>query len=457
MESNPAYGFAQQNTASETPTADNTYELVDLPATSEKCTDKKNNAGDHDIPVVDKKPQRRPSVGVLAAILAVLALVVAITAIVVLNQTDISNQHRQVQDINTIREMLNQTGDNSNQEIQSIQLEIANLREMLNQTRDNPNQENQSLKLDIATLREMRNQTRDNSYHEIQSLQLKIENLREMLNFFQGRLLNHLNYTGIFFNPATSCSDISQDNPSGDYWIQTDRVNSPVQVYCDMTRTCCSTAGGWTRVANLDMTDPSQQCPDGFRQVTRTTAPLRTCGRPGSGCVSSTFPVHGIEYSQVCGRVIGYHFSSPNAFHNSQSIDDIYADGVSLTHGQSPRQHIWTFAAALGETYSFTGYLCPCTRPSDTYVGTIPSFVGNDYFCDTAERGSHQAIFYPDDPLWDGQGCGGTSTCCSFNNPPWFCKQLPQPTTDDIELRLCGKFGIHNQDTPLEIVEVYVK
>ena len=33
-------------------------------------------------------------------------------------------------------------------------------------------------------------------------------------------------------NPASSCSDISQDSPSGEYWIQTN-PNSLVQVYCD--------------------------------------------------------------------------------------------------------------------------------------------------------------------------------------------------------------------------------
>ena len=72
------------------------------------------------------------------------------------------------------------------------------------------------------------------------------------------------------------------------------------------------------RVANLDMTDPSQQCPDGFRLVNRTTVPLRTCGRPVNfiGCVSTTFPVHGIEYSHVCGRLLGYQDRTPDAFHS---------------------------------------------------------------------------------------------------------------------------------------------
>ena len=262
----------------------------------------------------------------------------------------------------------------------------------------------------------------------------------------------------------SSCSDIAQDSPSGEYWIRNNNTNSPVQVYCDMNRTCCNTTGGWTRVANLDMTDPSQHCPDGFRLVNRTTAPLRTCGRPNNnstGCVSTTFPVHGIKYSQVCGRVIGYQDRSPDGFaafylNRLLTIDDTYTDGVSITHGESPRQHIWTFVSATDETRANL-QTCPCTRPDLRYTGVVPPFIGQDYFCETGSRDHWEHIFYPDDPLWNGQGCGGTSTCCSFNNPPWFCKQLPQPTTDDIELRLCGDENTINEDTPLEMVEIYIK
>ena len=216
------------------------------------------------------------------------------------------------------------------------------------------------------------------------------------------------------------------------------------------------------RVANLDMTDPSQQCPAGFRLVTRTTAPLRTCGRPDGnfkGCVSTTFPLLGIEYSQVCGRVIGYQDRSTDAFDrgNGLTIEDDYVDGVSLTHGQLPRQHIWTFASAHDEINS-DRFVCPCTRPDLPYTGVVPTFIGQDYFCETGSSNQFEHIFYPDDPLWNGQGCGGTSTCCSFNNPPWFCKQLPQPTTDDIELRLCADDRVfNNEDIPLEMAEIYVK
>ena len=78
------------------------------------------------------------------------------------------------------------------------------------------------------------------------------------------------------------------------------------------------------------------------------------------------------------------------------------------------------------------------------------SLCGPRLLCDRSRSGGQVGVFYADDPLWDGQGCGGTSTCCEFNNPPWFCKQLPQPTTDYIELRLCVDEDISNEDTPID-------
>ena len=78
----------------------------------------------------------------------------------------------------------------------------------------------------------------------------------------------------------------------------------PVIMYCDMERLCCSNgARGWMKVADVDMTDSNQQCPNGFKLNSRTTAPLRTCGRPDrllQGCVSTTYPVNGVQYSRVC-------------------------------------------------------------------------------------------------------------------------------------------------------------
>ena len=127
-------------------------------------------------------------------------------------------------------------------------------------------------------------------------------------------------------------------------------------------------------------------------------------GIGGGGCSSATLSVHNIQYSQVCGKIIGYQQKTPDAFqpyqYNSRlTIDDGYVEGISLTHGRPPRKHIWTFAAALHEYNSHWLFVCPCTNRNNPVTIKIPSHVGNDYFCDTASRSNHQFRFYPDDPL----------------------------------------------------------
>ena len=273
-------------------------------------------------------------------------------------------------------------------------------------------------------------------------------------------------HQGIFWSPVKSCSDLPPWSRSGDYWLQTNETSNPVQVHCNMNPTNCSCdkTGGWMRVTNLDMSDPNQRCPNGLKTL---SAPLRTCGRTDwpVKCSSTLFETYGVEYSHVCGKIKAYQYGAPDAFvsyrrNNATSIDSSYLDGISLTHGRSPRQHIWTFAAAIDEVYRQTAEsMCSCTlehAPSPP-IRPAPPFVGNDYFCDTAAREHWQIKFYSDDPLWDGHGCGTLSSCCEFNSPPWFCKQLPLPTTDDIELRICGNQPPSDEDTPVEKIEIYVK
>ena len=174
---------------------------------------------------------------------------------------------------------------------------------------------------------------------------------------------------------------------------------------------------------------------------------------------STTFSVGGLSYSRVCERIKGYQFGATNAFYRSvQGIDSYYVCGVSLTHGEpGSRQHIWTFAGGATEvTFDFRDELCPC----DTYdYSHVPQFVGDDYFC---ESGFHfpwnfTFILYHTDPLWDGEDCTDNSSCCQFNNPPWFTKNLPNSTTDDIELRICTNAQPSLQDVPLELIELYVQ
>ena len=272
--------------------------------------------------------------------------------------------------------------------------------------------------------------------------------------------------------PANSCHEISElhpRQPSGHYWVRS-RNGTAVQVYCDMDRVCgCNSTGGWTRIANLNMSNPSEQCP-GNLTIRTYSSSRRLCGRGtiGAGCRSAVYSSYGISYSNVCGRMIGYEYASPSAFSrnsfSSPTIDSYYVDGVSLTHGPSgARQHIWTFAAGfLEDITTVNDYLgCPC---ADRVVRTVvPSFVGNDYFCESGNPGPSWSFYvlYANDPLWDGQGCG-SPPCCELSYPPgetttWFCKQLPQDTTDDVEVRICADQPDWDEDIPLERIELYIR
>ena len=214
------------------------------------------------------------------------------------------------------------------------------------------------------------------------------------------------------------------------------------------------------RVANLNMTDPNQQCPENL--TLSHTNSIRLCGKKtDSSCDSVTFTTYGVQYRQVCGRVRGYQFGSPDAFERwvncsaPCTIDKPYVDGVSITHGASPRKHVWTYAASVFENHAEESN-CPCTGSGTS----PPAFVHSDYYCEAAlNRPPWQPIIlYPNDPLWDGQNCDGLEhTCCNSPNLPWFCKKLNESTTDDLEFRLCVDEPRTNEDVPIDLVELYIQ
>ena len=133
------------------------------------------------------------------------------------------------------------------------------------------------------------------------------------------------------------------------------------------------------------LSDPTQTCPPAW---SLTSTPRRSCTRPPNAgnltCYSAMFSTRGVQYTQVCGRVIRYQFEHPGAFFDSEGkgIDSPYVDGVSLTYG-SPRQHVWTFANAIDEYPLNYEHKCPCTNVTEQPPIPIPSFVDNDYFCET--------------------------------------------------------------------------
>ena len=158
---------------------------------------------------------------------------------------------------------------------------------------------------------------------------------------------------GIMSVTTTVESNISQLH------TQLDAVNKlAISIQEEVIRIHCG-SGEWYRIAYLNMSDPSQQCPPAWREYNYTQ--FRTCGRPVSttGSRSSKSYSTNRQYSKVCGRVIGIQVASPDAFHANQGINYGYVDGVSITYG-SPRKHISSFAGSYSEIGSDTNALCPC-------------------------------------------------------------------------------------------------
>ena len=107
---------------------------------------------------------------------------------------------------------------------------------------------------------------------------------------------------------------------------------------CDMDRVCsCNGTGGWTHIAYLNMTDPNQQCPQAWREV---SFPKRTCRRTSSRYESEYFSIYNNNYSQLHGKVIAYQYGSTDAFElyinrraPPNTIVTDYIDGVSIPMG----------------------------------------------------------------------------------------------------------------------------
>ena len=293
---------------------------------------------------------------------------------------------------------------------------------------------------------------RDDTPIEFMELYVKVDevNIKELEHNLLNNVTKELRKT---------YNDLYEDLEQTEHNVKSNVTKGLEMIYDDFHKSLghiCGGTGGWRRMVYLNMTNNNNNCPSGW-QLTEYSK--RTCGpvsTSGLTCDSVIFPVSGGAYTSVCGTIIAYQKNIPDAFEaynegQVTTIDDAYVCGVSLTHG-SPRQHIWTFAAGSVEDEPTRNDACPCDA---TINIVVPSFVGGDYFCESGSNSGRSDKFYPDDPLWDGKNCSSSSTCCSFKNPPYFTKQLPNPTTDDIEARLCRWFT--GDDTPIEFIELYVK
>ena len=255
-----------------------------------------------------------------------------------------------------------------------------------------------------------------------------------------------------------SCQEILYCFPSAPSGYHEIRVpnGSLVQVYCDMEGTNCGGQGGWMRVANVNMSQDGASCTQGLTQKVRSD--LTLCGQNATGCEGTLFSALGLSYSRVCGQLRGYQFGTPDGFdpyffNNNVQLIQGYVDGVSITYDTASPKHIWTFA--VGNDLTLGTNACPCNSGG---TAIVPPYVGNDYYCETGNNAASDfSGFLPDDPLWDWQQCVGVEApCCTHPNMPWFINTLGQTTTEDIQLRLCINEAPTNEETLLQLIELYV-
>ena len=211
------------------------------------------------------------------------------------------------------------------------------------------------------------------------------------------------------------------------------------------------------RVAHLNMTDTSSQCPVGFRVETANNTRFCIRNTSSAGCGSMLFEPFGLTYSQVCGYVRGYSFETVDAFADSHRgscnppLSGNYVDGVSISYGNPPAHHLWTYAAGVAEQHYY--YSCPCTSGS-----RAPPYVGSDYYCEAGALNNPPSPWHTSDPLWDGMQCGGVEgPCCDHPGLPWFNKNTSTPTTVTINVRICLDEDTSNENLGVERLEVFVK
>ena len=266
-------------------------------------------------------------------------------------------------------------------------------------------------------------------------------------------------------NAYDNCSQVSKVNSSAisGYYMIRALNGSLISVYCDMEGSNCDDKGGWMRVGYLNMSEPNALCPPELYNYNFNSINHSLCDRFNSssgGCNSTFFNTHGISYQHICGQVRGYQYRIadgiyPNDDNSNNSIDGYYVDGVSITHGNNPRKHIWSYICGQLE-HGTNHQNCPCNNVSEA---TLPSYVGNDYYCESGaglNNGWPNDVFT--DILWDGQNCPGIeATCCTSPKMPWFLKTLSNFVTDNIEVRLCSSQGYPDEATPIDIIELLVR
>ena len=287
---------------------------------------------------------------------------------------------------------------------------------------------------------------------------------------------NIVNTLNNVWRDGTTCEVIFNTDPSNPtgYYIKLEAGKLTV-MYCDMNQIFnpsiknikkCGKDGPWERIGYLNMAE-SYNCPSAWQEY--TTGGIRTCKRKSSGasCDSDIIHLNGKQYTEICGRVVGYQYGLTMGIigGSEQDINRYYVNGVSITHG-TPRQHVWTLMAGLSEKESvpFSNYLCPCQTGGSH--SNVQKFIENDWYCESGNtidvgHTSSSQLTYMSDPLWDGKGCSNDESPCCAQKPgqppqPWFHKVIPGGTNDDLEIRICNRLDKSSADVLVTMYELYI-
>ena len=249
------------------------------------------------------------------------------------------------------------------------------------------------------------------------------------------------------FSSCEELLNISLLFPAGMYRVRSSNCSFTLK-YCSTSTaiSCSGVPGNWRRIAYLSNNTSPVECPMGYELINDPNVPALCRRNPtGARCSSITYSTNENSYSQVCGTIHGSYFGDPDGFglHGLRSantpLKGNYVDGISLTHGSMNEHHIWTFSAIVNYDSNPTDICSVCARIK-------PNYVGLDYSCDVLGTQPCRNNCSPRQ-IWGSGQCIGNIT---------FYKNLMQPTSDDIEMRVCTDQAHDDEDIFLSFVEIFV-
>ena len=245
------------------------------------------------------------------------------------------------------------------------------------------------------------------------------------------------------FNSCEDVSNFSIQLPSGIYNISSSSSSTGTYCFTTIAFSCHGIPGRWKRITFWSNNTSPVECPKGFVRINDSNVPALCKRNPtGAICSSITHFTHGNSYSQVCGTIHGSYYGDPDGFglhglrYANTPINGNYVDGISLTHGSMNEHHIWTLSAIVN-------FVNP-TDMCSVCASNKPSYVGMDYSCDVVERCRSNCS---PRQIWGSGQCIGNNT---------FYKKLTQPTSDNIEMRVCTDQAENDEDIFLSLVELYI-